>query len=83
MRILYVECTILGSGLLLLLQATIGAGGLNCRVRNGIGCTPTAQSTENATLNKQPTKARSTAVCFRDTLDLLVRLGSIPYGTYT
>ncbi|MEY2626315.1 MAG: hypothetical protein RJB08_74 [Actinomycetota bacterium] len=27
--------------------STIGAGGLNCRVRDGNGCDPTAMATEN------------------------------------
>ena len=38
------------SGVLLshgLRRSTIGAGGLNCRVRNGIGCTPSAKTTEH------------------------------------
>ena len=38
------------SGVLLshgLRRSTIGAGGLNFRVRNGIGCTPSAITTEH------------------------------------
>ena len=41
-------------------RSTIGAGGLNCRVRHGTGCVPSAMITENflpspkATENKRP-----------------------------
>ena len=28
-------------------RSTIGAGGLNCRVRHGTGCVPSAMTTEN------------------------------------
>ena len=36
--------TLVGADLLSLKRSTIGAGGLNFRVRNGNGCTPTARA---------------------------------------
>src|SRR5580704_2288757 len=35
--------------------STIGAGGLNCRVRNGNGCFPAAMATGNCALDELPT----------------------------
>jgi hypothetical protein len=34
--------------------STIGAGGLNCRVREGTGCTPTAQITKHPSARFTP-----------------------------
>ncbi len=38
--------------------STIGAGGLNCRVRNGNGCFPAAMATGNLALGGSPTPRR-------------------------
>lgn len=41
----FFKLIIAGADLLLLVKATIGADRLNCRVREGIGCTPVARDT--------------------------------------
>lgn len=43
----FIDFLVLGIDLLLLMKATIGADRLNCRVREGIGCTSVARNTEN------------------------------------
>ena len=45
--------------------STIGAGGLNCRVREGTGCTPTARDTNHPDLGVPPGEEGSVEVLHR------------------
>ena len=50
--------------------STIGAGGLNCRVRNGNGCFPAAMATGNRALSRsmaRPRDGQSTGLEERNT----------------
>ena len=40
-------------------RSTIGAGGLNCRVRHGTGCVPSAMITENLLPSPKTTEKRT------------------------
>src|SRR5262249_44379558 len=73
-------------------RSTIGAGGLNCRVRNGNGCFPPARVTGKGKAEKNRTnrigcEAMGSAVEERESLvkpdDRLVQVSSTPCSAYT
>ena len=61
--------------------STIGANGLNFRVRNGNGCIPIAITTANQLLKNSIASAQ--AQYSAQALDLLVSVSYIHYCTYT
>ena len=67
------------------LRSTIGAGGLNCRVRHGTGCDPSAKTTgnpiHNISIDKSSFKKKKEKR--GKGLGVLVPVSSTPLRAYT